>query len=123
MEDLSNVIALWKGAVEPAESGPSGNEYQAWKGAVEPPGPRIASGSPSIAKPTSGGAAEVIKIASGTPSIAKPTSAGGGIPEVFIDIEIIAAAGGIDITAAAGGIDITAAVREITITGKAGRLN
>ena len=32
----SNVIALWRGAIEPAESGGSGNEIQAWRGAVEP---------------------------------------------------------------------------------------
>ena len=33
-----NVYKAWKGAVEPAETAPSGNEYRAWKGAVEPVG-------------------------------------------------------------------------------------
>ena len=35
---MANTILLWRGAVEPAESSASGNEYQAWKGAVEPIG-------------------------------------------------------------------------------------
>lgn len=33
---MANVYEGWKGAVEPAEASPSGNEYQGWKGAVEP---------------------------------------------------------------------------------------
>ncbi len=33
---MSNAVILWKGAVEPAASGASGNEIQTWKGAVEP---------------------------------------------------------------------------------------
>ncbi len=33
---MSNVVRLWKGAVEPAEVAASGNEIRAWKGAVEP---------------------------------------------------------------------------------------
>ena len=33
---MANTYSLWKGAVQPASSGPSGNEYQAWKGAVQP---------------------------------------------------------------------------------------
>jgi len=39
---MANVYKAWKGAVEPAESSPSGNEYKAWKGAVEPVGVSIA---------------------------------------------------------------------------------
>ncbi len=35
---MANVVLLWKGAVEPAEQGASGNEVKAWKGAVEPAG-------------------------------------------------------------------------------------
>ena len=35
---MANNIKSWKGAVEPAESAPSGNELKAWKGAVEPAG-------------------------------------------------------------------------------------
>lgn len=31
-----NQIILWRGAVEPAETSASGNEYKAWGGAVEP---------------------------------------------------------------------------------------
>ena len=33
---MANTNKLWKGAVEPAELSPSGNEYRAAKGAVEP---------------------------------------------------------------------------------------
>ena len=33
---LTAAIKLWKGALEPAESSPSGNEIRAWKGATEP---------------------------------------------------------------------------------------
>ena len=33
---MASLIKLWKGAVEPAETGASGNEIKAWKGAVEP---------------------------------------------------------------------------------------
>ena len=33
---MFNEYQGWRGAVEPAESSPSGNEYQAYKGAVEP---------------------------------------------------------------------------------------
>ena len=40
---MANTVLLWKGAVEPAESSASGNEYKAWKGAVEPAGVSIAS--------------------------------------------------------------------------------
>ncbi|MCP4000338.1 MAG: hypothetical protein GY727_05460 [Gammaproteobacteria bacterium] len=35
---MANTILTWKGAVEPAESSPSGNEIETWKGAVEPTG-------------------------------------------------------------------------------------
>ena len=38
---VSNILELWRGAVEPASTTPSGNEYQAWKGAVEPAAPTI----------------------------------------------------------------------------------
>ena len=40
---MANVNKLWKGAVEPAEVSPSGNEYQAWKGAAEPAAPAAAT--------------------------------------------------------------------------------
>ena len=43
MANANNVVKLWKGAVEPAESSPSGNEMKAWKGAVEPVGSGVAS--------------------------------------------------------------------------------
>ena len=33
---MANTVSLWKGAVEPAEVSPSGNEIQSYKGAVEP---------------------------------------------------------------------------------------
>ena len=33
-----NVDKSWRGAVEPAQSGPSGNEAQSWRGGVEPTG-------------------------------------------------------------------------------------
>lgn len=33
---MANELQKWKGAVQPAESAPSGNELQLWKGAVEP---------------------------------------------------------------------------------------
>jgi len=33
-----NVIKAWRGAVEPAELGPSGNEIKTWRGAIEPVG-------------------------------------------------------------------------------------
>ena len=36
MAHPNNVMRLWRGAIEPAEVGASGNEYQAWRGAVEP---------------------------------------------------------------------------------------
>ena len=39
---MANTALLWRGAVEPAESGASGNEYKAWKGAVEPAAPDAA---------------------------------------------------------------------------------
>ena len=35
---MANTNLLWRGAVEPAESSPSGNENRAWRGAVEPLG-------------------------------------------------------------------------------------
>ena len=35
---MANTPFLWKGAVEPAESSPSGNVPKMWKGAVEPLG-------------------------------------------------------------------------------------
>ncbi|MCP4930332.1 MAG: hypothetical protein GY918_14885 [Gammaproteobacteria bacterium] len=35
---MANTFLMWKGAVEPAETSPSGNEFKAWKGAVEPTG-------------------------------------------------------------------------------------
>ena len=38
MAHPDNVIKAWKGAVEPAELSPSGNEIKLWKGAVEPTG-------------------------------------------------------------------------------------
>lgn len=44
---MANVIQLWKGAVEPAESGASGNEIQAWKGAVEPAAAIVVPSTPS----------------------------------------------------------------------------
>ena len=31
-----NTYKRWRGAVEPAETGASGNEYKRWRGAVEP---------------------------------------------------------------------------------------
>ena len=31
-----NTSSMWRGAVEPAETGASGNEIQLWRGAVEP---------------------------------------------------------------------------------------
>lgn len=34
--NAANVIALWRGGVEPAETGASGNEYQTYRGAVQP---------------------------------------------------------------------------------------
>lgn len=37
-----NVIQEWKGAIEPAQSGASGNEIQLWKGAIEPAAPTVA---------------------------------------------------------------------------------
>jgi hypothetical protein len=33
---VANVRKRWRGAVEPAETGASGNEYKRWRGAVEP---------------------------------------------------------------------------------------
>lgn len=42
---MANEFQGWKGAVEPAESSPSGNEFQGWKGAVEPAEP-VAGGNP-----------------------------------------------------------------------------
>ena len=36
---MANEYQGWKGAVEPAESSPSGNEIQLWRGAVEPTEP------------------------------------------------------------------------------------
>ncbi len=42
---MANTILLWKGAVEPASSSPSGNEVKLWKGAVQP----AASSSSSLA--------------------------------------------------------------------------
>ncbi len=33
---MSNVVFMWKGAVQPAETGASGNEVRLWKGAVQP---------------------------------------------------------------------------------------
>ena len=35
---MANTLLSWRGAVEPAEISPSGNEIKAWKGAVEPVG-------------------------------------------------------------------------------------
>ena len=32
----ANTNLIWKGAVAPAQDGPSGNENRLWKGAVEP---------------------------------------------------------------------------------------
>ena len=40
---MANTYKKWKGAVEPAESSPSGNEYKAWRGAVEPVGASASS--------------------------------------------------------------------------------
>ena len=42
---MANTYKRWKGAVEPAETAPSGNEYKAWKGAVEPVGAAAATGT------------------------------------------------------------------------------
>lgn len=36
-----NPLKLWRGAVEPAETGASGNEFQSWRGAVEPVGATV----------------------------------------------------------------------------------
>ncbi len=33
---MANVVKRDKGAVQPAEDAPSGNEYKRWKGAVQP---------------------------------------------------------------------------------------
>ena len=33
---MANTLRKWKGAVQPAESGASGNELRLWKGAVQP---------------------------------------------------------------------------------------
>ena len=33
---MANVLKLWKGAVQPARTSPSGNEIKLWKGAVQP---------------------------------------------------------------------------------------
>jgi hypothetical protein len=41
---MANTYKAWRGAVEPAESSPSGNAYKAWRGAVEP---AAAGGFPS----------------------------------------------------------------------------
>ena len=41
---MAKVVALWKGAVEPAETTPSGKQVAAWKGAVEPVGAAAAGG-------------------------------------------------------------------------------
>ena len=35
---MANTRKRWRGAVEPAETSPSGNEHKAWRGAVEPTG-------------------------------------------------------------------------------------
>ncbi len=53
---MANTYKAWKGAVEPAESSPSGNEYQAWKGAVEPVG-AVAGGGVVWKLASSGGLA------------------------------------------------------------------
>jgi len=36
---MANEYQKWRGAVEPAETTPSGNEFQKWRGAVEPAEP------------------------------------------------------------------------------------
>lgn len=36
---MANEEKSWKGAVEPAETSPSGNEERSWKGAIEPADP------------------------------------------------------------------------------------
>ena len=41
---MANTNKRWKGAVEPAETSPSGNQIKAWKGAVEPVGAAAAGG-------------------------------------------------------------------------------
>jgi hypothetical protein len=38
-EGSVNTIKVWKGAVQPAETGASGNEIKLWKGAIEPAAP------------------------------------------------------------------------------------
>jgi len=38
---MANTYLRWKGAVEPAETSPAGNQYKAWKGAVEPAGATV----------------------------------------------------------------------------------
>lgn len=41
LTERMNVYKRWRGAVEPAESGASGNEYKVWRGAVEPAGATV----------------------------------------------------------------------------------
>jgi len=41
---MANTYKRWKGAVEPAETSPSGNAFERWKGAVEPVGAAPAGG-------------------------------------------------------------------------------
>ena len=42
---MANEVQSWRGAIEPAESSPSGNEIQLWRGAVEPAEPAVAAGN------------------------------------------------------------------------------
>jgi len=35
---MANTNYIWRGAVQPAETGASGNEIKLWRGAVEPTG-------------------------------------------------------------------------------------
>ena len=49
---MANTILLWKGAVEPAETSPAGNEMKMWKGAVEPVGAAVTPPGVSDGKKT-----------------------------------------------------------------------
>jgi len=45
---MANTFKSWTGAVEPAESSPSGNEFKAWTGAVEPVGAAAAAAAGTV---------------------------------------------------------------------------
>ena len=46
-----STLLLWRGAVEPAESSPTGNQLARWRGAVEPAGATSGGGNPGATIP------------------------------------------------------------------------